>query len=966
MKSLRSNKPSRLAPIFLGAFASLSVLLGKASAEPLFRDDFDADSSANWTVKVGYLTVNASTPDTAPNTNDFTIDWSFDYGATTYKKFQNDVDYTDLPIPPSPHSSGSAKGLKISVNKLDDLPQRLAVNLYPKNKSFSGNYALKFDMWMNYSGHAENGIGSTELSIFGINHTGNRMNWQTFTPAFESSATTGSDGLWFSMTGNGGATVDIHTVAGTANGPGRDLTGTESGIPDRNLNGSPDDDYSEPYWSVVAPGSLGEAPGLPGKRWLQVEVSQLANVVTWKIDGHVILTRTNTTDYKEGTIMLGHMDIFDSIADPKEDTYVIFDNVRVVPIRTVTVTTTDNSSPGNDGQTSFFEALSDVQENDIIKFNIPGAGPHYIQTPNDGYPLITVDGLKIDGYSQPGASANTQGIHRSNNASIQIVLDSRTGTKPSTTVDFPGFGTSESGILALHDAHQFDVSGLAFLSHMTPGSDEEPSIYSIALVSESTHAHIHGNWFGVDPKQTLTGGWTVAGGRSAVASFDDSDKSGETGSYYQGYSWGAVIGVDGDGTGDRAEHNVMVGNELAIHLQTPGVQVSGNWINILPDGAAFLSPLDPTFALDANNDPLTIEAVENGKGDGMLIGTDGNSISDAEEGNVFGPVRYDTFAEFWRPATNIVIAGNYFGVGLDGKPSYASKFVGVNGDGSPKTFEAALVTVRKFSDIRVGSNLDGEADTIEQNTLANFTVPLIDLHGSNFDDDGANAARVTLRGNNHIDALSFYPLSNNEIAKLTAFFSVPLAHPDVDYWPSISTNTTTTTLVGTVPEPNLGTVTYVTIDLYLANPAGATNANGNSLTAMTYLGSFLNDSVNDADPDPKAFSFDISALDIQTNELPMLAVTANYFIKEAGQEDNQPYTSFLSIRPASDLKITGQSLIGSTLTINWDGGTPPYQLQKRDAVNRGAWINVGEATSTSSATDTIGTGPAFYRIQAAR
>ena len=959
MNSITSNSNRRTNRLFLSSLAALSAMLCQVSAAPLFSDNFDTDSSANWKVQVGYLTVNANTPDNPPNTNDFTIDWSFDYGAAKYKKFLNGVDFTELPIPASPHSSGSAKGLKISVNKLDDLPQRFALNVYPKNKTFSGDYALKFDMWMNYSGDAGNGVGSTELSIFGINHSGNVMNWQTFNAAFDASATTGSDGVWFGMTGEGGAAIDVRSVVGTTNGPGRNLSGSDAGIPDRNGDGFPDDDYLEPYWSVVAPGSRGESAGLPGKRWLEVEVSQVNNLVTWKIDGHVILSRTNSSDYKSGTIMLGQMDIFDSVADPKEDTYVIFDNVRVVPIRTVTVTTADNSSVGNDGKTSFFEALSDVQENDIIKFNIPGAGPHYIQTPNDGYPLITVDGLKIDGYSQPGSAANTQGILLSNDASIKIVLDSRTGDHPSTVVDFPGFGTSESGILALHDARQFDVSGLAFISRFTAGSDEAPAIYSIALVSESTHAHIHGNWFGVDPKKNGLGGWVVAGSRAAVASFVDSDKLGDAGTYYQGYSWGAVIGTDGDGIGDVAEHNIMTGYELAIHLQTPAVRVSGNWVNLLPDGEPFLGPLDPTFGLDANNAPLTIEIMENGKGDSMLVGTDGDSIADGEERNVFGPVRYDTVAEFWRSATNIVFAGNLAGVRLDGRPAF--------------TNESSLVTVRKNSDIRVGSRIEGgseDSTSAERNVLANFTKALIDLHGSNFDDDGSTAARVSIRGNTLLNKADFYPLSTNELGRLTAYFSVPLSNPGADFVPLISNVTSVATLVGRLPEANVGNIKSVVIDLYLANPAGVVNTSNKTVPSLTYLGSFLNDSVIDADPDPSGVSFDITALNLQANQVGMLAITANYFIKDAGMLDNQPYTSFLSPLPppplASDLKISGQTISGTTLTISWEGGKAPFQLQKRSSVEAGAWQNAGAATSGSSATDTVGAGAAFYRIQQAQ
>src|SRR5258707_116438 len=77
---------------------------------------------------------------------------------------------------------------------------------------------------------------------------------------------------------------------------------------------------------------------------------------------------------------------------------------------TITVTTIDNSSGPDDGQISLMEAIQAALPGDTIAFSIPGAGPHVIQTPLGGYPVITVDNLTIDGYSQPGSSPNTNPI----------------------------------------------------------------------------------------------------------------------------------------------------------------------------------------------------------------------------------------------------------------------------------------------------------------------------------------------------------------------------------------------------------------------------------------------------------------------------------------------------------------------------------------------------------------------------
>jgi hypothetical protein len=62
------------------------------------------------------------------------------------------------------------------------------------------------------------------------------------------------------------------------------------------------------------------------------------------------------------------------------------------------------------------------------------------------------------------------------------------------------------------------------------------------------------------------------------------------------------------------------------------------------------------------------------------------------------------------------------------------------------------------------------------------------------------------------------------------------------------------------------------------------------------------------------------------------------------------------------VKITNVSVAGGTLTINWQGGTPPYQLQRRSDVALGNWEDVGATTTVTQATDTVSTNGMFYRV----
>ena len=86
---------------------------------------------------------------------------------------------------------------------------------------------------------------------------------------------------------------------------------------------------------------------------------------------------------------------------------------------TYTVTTTADSGAG-----SLRQAITDANGSpghDDIAFNITGSGVHTI-APATALPTIT-DQVTIDGYTQPGASANTNGPSQGTNAVIQIEID---------------------------------------------------------------------------------------------------------------------------------------------------------------------------------------------------------------------------------------------------------------------------------------------------------------------------------------------------------------------------------------------------------------------------------------------------------------------------------------------------------------------------------------------------------------
>ena len=150
----------------------------------------------------------------------------------------------------------------------------------------------------------------------------------------------------------------------------------------------------------------------------------------------------------------------------------------------ITVTTSNNVNPGA-AEISLVKALETVSDGDEIRFNIPGPGPHYLITPSGGYPEITAHGITINGYSQPGSSANSNGILASNNAKIGIFLDAR--ESGGTVLNYDGYSSSESAVLAVVGATNVAVRGLGFLGRIVQSvSEQDPAVYFVAFANKAS------------------------------------------------------------------------------------------------------------------------------------------------------------------------------------------------------------------------------------------------------------------------------------------------------------------------------------------------------------------------------------------------------------------------------------------------------------------------------------------------
>ncbi len=126
----------------------------------------------------------------------------------------------------------------------------------------------------------------------------------------------------------------------------------------------------------------------------------------------------------------------------------------------------NSSDDVNDGacdatHCSLREAINAANANagtDTIAFDIPGAGPHTIQ-PASALPTIT-DPVIIDGYTQPGASPNTNGLELGSNAVLKIELDGSNAGAFQDGLTIIAGGSTVRGLAI----NRFDANGILLLT----------------------------------------------------------------------------------------------------------------------------------------------------------------------------------------------------------------------------------------------------------------------------------------------------------------------------------------------------------------------------------------------------------------------------------------------------------------------------------------------------------------------
>jgi hypothetical protein len=635
----------------------------------------------------------------------------------------------------------------------------------------------------------------------------------------------------------------------------------------------------------------------------------------------------------------------------------------------ILVNTTNNISPGP-GQTNLVQAIGLLEDGDTIGFNIPGPGPFYLETPSfepdNGYPPITNHNVTIDGYTQPGSTPNTNTILSSNNARIQIVIDARGGGYHSEEVT-QAFDLRESEQLMIKGTN-VTIRGLCFLGPGTGNKNTlDPSRYAVAFTPGAHGGHICGCWFGVDLDRT-----NVFRFADAVAAFKDNTD----------YVNGTVIGVASNtvtGSDARAQFNVIVGEFIPVVMEGERYRISGNFFNVLPDGMT-------DFKVEATNNLDSF--IEIGRlGNHVIIGTDGDGVNDAEERNIFGGVTNavgDQLLQWYSGSrTNIIIAGNYFGLATDGVTRFANSF-------------RLLASLGNMSTVRIGSDFDGVSDYLEANVIA-MNYPFDQIFPSPAPTNVLPAfgdlpigCRLSFRGNqllgNNTCPLTWANGSNTLLMRLTNYCGRFMdTNGGNGVIPVLLTNSSQGRLRGSCA---LGTGLYtnIIIDLYAADNEGWTNGkkfafreleylNPVDLTTnyygfaqgRVYLGSFVENGPQDLNPAPGRFEFDIHNLALDTNTL--LTVSASYSADPPGTHNGRTHTSVfampITLLPAPTLTVVG-SQTGPRLF--WPTNSGLYRIQSTPGLAPLNWSDLAPQPqitimgSSYSANLTASNTSRFYRL----
>jgi hypothetical protein len=309
-----------------------ACLTTSASGATLFADDFNVNSSANWTVNV------------APTANAGLQSAEFAY------------DYAPFGIPPAPGSSDTL-GLRLRANipggaaaPVTNRPAGVTsgLSVSPTGKNFGNSYQATFYAWSNFNGAPNasgladnaNSEGGTNNVLFAVGTSGN----VPLVVGNTGLVTNGQmDGIGFATTGDGGITNDYRAYPASGT-----ISPAASGVYAANANANTNAYYTALFPSKSAPAAqlaLSTAEygsdasntqagstqaGAFGFAWHKVVLTKDGNTVAWDVDGARIATLDVSSIALGGAnIALGQSDVNTTTTRHPSLLFTVIDNLVV-------------------------------------------------------------------------------------------------------------------------------------------------------------------------------------------------------------------------------------------------------------------------------------------------------------------------------------------------------------------------------------------------------------------------------------------------------------------------------------------------------------------------------------------------------------------------------------------------------------------------------------------------------------
>ena len=347
---------------------------------------------------------------------------------------------------------------------------------------------------------------------------------------------------------------------------------------------------------------------------------------------------------------------------------------------------------------------------DTIVFNIPGAGPHTIR-PTSNLPSITSP-VTIDGYTQPGASANTEAF--GDDAVLTIELDGSLGS----TFGLPSLLSISAGSSTVRGLVINRGSALYGISLDTNGGNTiEGNFIGTNVAGDAVLGNNQGVIIQFGSSNNLIGGLTPAARNIISGNSDGISLSGGPGNIIEGN----FIGTDHTGSNDLGNtigigvtassnntiggtsagaRNVISGNGTEIRMQADNNLIQGNYIGVSATGGAF------------NYSNTTVLGIN-------IFSSTGNTIGGLT------------------PAARNVISGHSIGISLNSTPSTTvqGNFVGTDAAGTAR-----------LGNTNIGINVQGSNNTVIGGT-ATGAGNLISANGTGIQIAPGSGTAIQIQGN---------------------------------------------------------------------------------------------------------------------------------------------------------------------------------------------------------------------------